>query len=101
MPLRMFSAFQQINTPNTRPANVPKVPMAAPVKKNTRKMEPLVAPIVRRIAMLELLSFTNIYRPEMMLRAATITTRDKTIDDIALHRQRIEKGHVAGLPGLH
>ena len=63
----------QMIVPSSSPASVPTVPIAAPVMKKTRRIAPLVAPIVRRIAMSRPLSFTSMIRPEMMLSAATST----------------------------
>ena len=53
------------------PAMVPAMPMAAPVMKKTRRTEPRVAPMVRRMAMSPPLSLTSMMRPEMMFSAAT------------------------------
>ena len=49
------------------------MPIDAPAMRKMRRIEPRDAPMVRRMAMSELLSFTSMMRPEMMLSAATST----------------------------
>ena len=72
--------LQQNTMPSTSPASVPTTPMEAPVMRNTRIIAPLVAPMVRRMAMSRPLSFTSIIRPEMMLSAATSTISDRMMN---------------------
>ncbi len=49
------------------------MPIDAPVIRNTRMIEPCVAPIVRRMPMSRPLSLTSMIRLEAMLNAATST----------------------------
>ena len=58
----------------------------APVMKKTRMIAPLVAPMVRRMAMSRPLSFTSMIRPEMMFSAATSTISVEDQEhDVPLH----------------
>ena len=61
--------------PRRKPSSVPKMPTAAPLRKNTRMMAPRVAPMVRMIAMSRPLLFTSMVMPVMMLNAATTMIR--------------------------
>ena len=70
---RIDSMFRQISRPTKNPVSVPTTPIAAPVIRNIRMIEPCEAPMVRRIAMSLPLSFTSMIRPETMLSAATST----------------------------
>ena len=70
-PWRMVSMFSLNATPSRNPDSVPTTPTLAPARKKMRMTEPLVAPIVRRIAIPRDLSLTSMIRLEMMLNAAT------------------------------
>ena len=59
--------------PTKKPVSVPTTPIAAPVIRNIRMIEPCEAPMVRRMAMSCPLSLTSMIRPETMLSAATST----------------------------
>ena len=60
-----------------RPIRVPATPMLAPAMKNTRIMAPRVAPMVRRMAMSPLLSFTSMINPDTMFSVATRMISDR------------------------
>src|SRR4051794_8882200 len=66
---------QADHEPDTQSDQGADTPIAAPVIRNTRMIEPCEAPMVRRIAMSLPLSFTSMIRPEMMFSAATSTIR--------------------------
>jgi predicted lysophospholipase L1 biosynthesis ABC-type transport system permease subunit len=74
------------------------IPTLAPDRKNMRIIIALVAPIVRNIAISRLLSFTNIIRLEIMLKAATriISVRIKNIT--LRSTSRVEKTGITLLP---
>jgi len=67
--------LRQKLTPSSNPKLKPMTPRLALAMKKTRVIAPLVAPIVRRMAMSRLLFFTSMTMPEMMFRAAMATTR--------------------------
>ena len=61
-------------------------------EKNTRIIMPRVAPMVRRMAMSFPLSFTNMMRLEMMLKAATTIDKGQNQEhDVPLHLDGIEE----------
>ena len=51
--------------------SAPADPIDVPIMRKIRKIEPRVAPIVRRIAISRVLSFTSMVRPEIILNAAS------------------------------
>ena len=61
----------QNSSPRPSPASVPTPPTAAPQSRKMRRIAPLPAPMVRRMAMSRPLSFTSMVSEEMMLKAAT------------------------------
>ena len=77
---RISSILQQNTMAKRQPASVPTTPMLAPVIRNTRMMAPWVAPMVRRMPISRPLSFTSMMRPEMILKAATMTMIDRMIN---------------------
>jgi hypothetical protein len=68
---RMLSIFRQNTSPMAKPISVPSTPIQAPHSRKIRMMAPLLAPMVRRMAMSRPLSFTSMISEEMMLKAAT------------------------------
>ena len=74
---RMLSILTMKTTPITRPSRVPATPIDAPAMKNTRIMAPRVAPMVRRMAMSDDLSFTSMINPETMFSVATRMISDR------------------------
>jgi hypothetical protein len=64
----------QNRMPSSSPAPVPSAPIEAPAMKKMRRIEPRVAPMVRRMAMSRLLFFTSMTSPLMMFSATTATT---------------------------
>ena len=78
------------------------MPIADPDIKNTRRIVPEVAPIVRRIAMSRVLSFTIMIMPEMMLNAGDDDDqRQDQEHHRALDLKRAEEGRVHLAPIDH
>ncbi len=74
-------------------------PMLVPLMKNTRMIEPRVAPIVRSTAISRLLFFTSMIRPEMMFITATITMSMTTMyDTFRCTAKRLVEAFVALTP---
>ena len=69
--------------PNITPNTVPIIPVNAPHMKKTRRMDPSVRPIVRKIPISWLLFLTNMIKPETMFIVA-IKTRIERIINIML-----------------
>ncbi|CAL9919243.1 hypothetical protein LSO9J_70009 [Candidatus Liberibacter solanacearum] len=80
---RITSTLTEIKIPIITPTQVPEIPIKAPIIKNIAIIEEMRAPIVRKIAISRLFSFTNITKPEIILREATKTINAK-ITNIAL-----------------
>ena len=75
-----FSTYIENVTPNIIPNNVADVPIITPTKKNIFIMDLFNTPIDFKIAISLVLFFTNIVKPEIILKAATIIMRDKMIN---------------------
>ena len=72
-PARSVSKLVAIPRPSAKPISVPPQPTVAPHSRKIRRIAPLPAPMVRRMAMSRPLSFTSMVSEEMMLKAATTT----------------------------
>ena len=76
--------------PSTRPSERPITPRLALAMKKTRMIAPLVAPMVRRMAMSRLLFFTSMMRPVTMLSAAMADDdHQDEAHHVALDHQRV------------
>ena len=63
--------------PSTTPQVVPITPVNAPQMKNTRRIDPSVRPMVRRMPISRPLFLTSMIRPEVMFIAAISTSTDR------------------------
>ena len=75
-----FSTYIENVTPNIIPNNVAVVPIVTPTKKNIFIIDLFNTPIDFKIAISLVLFFTNIVKPEIILKAATIIMRDNIIN---------------------
>jgi|OM-RGC.v1.016730402 hypothetical protein len=75
-----FSTYIENVTPKIIPNNVADVPIITPTKKNIFIIDLFNTPIDFKIAISLVLFLTNIVKPEIILKAATIIMRDKMIN---------------------
>ena len=75
-----FSTYIENVTPNIIPNNVADVPIVAPTKKNIFIIDLFNTPIDFKIAISLVLFFTNIVKPEIILKAAIKIINDKIIN---------------------
>ena len=75
-----FSTYIENVTPNNIPNNVAEVPIVTPTKKNIFTIDLFNTPIDFKIAISLVLFFTNIVKPEIILKAATTIIRDNMIN---------------------
>jgi hypothetical protein len=75
-----FSIYREKVTPNRTPNIVAEVPIVTPTKKNIFTIDLFRTPIDFKIAISRVLFLTNIVRPEIILKAATIIIKDKIIN---------------------
>ena len=75
------------------PAAVPVTPMARLLSRKIRMTMPRVAPMVRRIPISDRLSFTSMFSPETMLKAATtIISPNTSISMLRCTRTSLRNG---------
>ncbi len=77
------------------PSKIPKivadVPIVTPIRKNILTIDLFNTPIDLRIAISLVLFLTNIVKPEIMLKAATMIINDKIINITFLSTFKAEK----------
>ena len=86
-----FSTYIEKVIPKIIPKIVAEVPIITPIKKKIFTIDLLRTPIDLRIAISFVLFFTNIVKPEIMLKAATIIIKDNIINITFLSTFNAEK----------
>ena len=86
-----FSTYIEKVTPRIIPKIVADVPIITPTRKKIFTIDLLSTPIDFNIAISFVLFLTNIVKPEIMLKAATIIIKDNIINITFLSTLRAEK----------
>ena len=73
----ILSTFSARATPSTTPAIVPMMPVNAPHRKKTRRIDPSVRPMVRRMPISRPLFLTSMISPLVMFIDAIRTSTDR------------------------
>ena len=76
----IFSIFIENRIPNIIPQTVAKKPIVKPVRKNIFFIDLLLNPNVFKIAISFVLFFIRIVKPEIILKAATTTIKERIIN---------------------
>ena len=89
-----FSTYIENVTPRIIPKIVADVPIMIPIKKNILIIDLFNTPIDFKIAISRVLFLTNIVKPEIILKAATIMINDKIINITFLSTLRAENSEL-------
>ena len=87
---RTFSTYIENKTPNTIPNIVAKDPIIKPTIKNIFEIDLFNTPMDFNIAISLVLFLTNIVKPEIILKAATIIIKESIINITFLSTFRAE-----------
>ena len=91
---RKFSTYIEKVTPKTIPKIVADVPIIIPIKKKILIIDLFNTPMDFKIAISRVLFLTNIVKPEIILKAATIMINDKIINITFLSTLRAENNEL-------
>ena len=86
----MFSTYKENKIPNIIPNNVADDPIKKPTIKKIFEIDLFCTPIDLSIAISLVLFLTNIVKPEIMLKAATIIINERIINITFLSTLRAE-----------
>ena len=75
-----FSTLRETKIPNITPQIVAKKPIVSPVKKKVFLIDLLLSPNVFKMAISFVLFLIKIVRPEIILKAATTTIRERIMN---------------------